>query len=127
MYNHLNMMHMWLFYKVRGRAEMPGHHSRQIRGHTTRSGGDKGLNIVRLRFFCELVWKVHRLIATNFLLFIYLFILFICACNVWVISSPFPHPFPSLHPLRPPSSPPIPSLPSRNYFALISNFVEQRV
>jgi hypothetical protein len=40
----------------------------------------------------------------------------------------FSPPFPtiSLAPLPPPSSP-IPSLPSRNYFALISNFVEERV
>jgi hypothetical protein len=57
------------------------------------------------------------------LLFIYLF-LFICAYNVWVISPPFSHFLPY--------SPPLPllltpSLLSRNYFALISNFVEEKV
>jgi hypothetical protein len=31
------------------------------------------------------------------------------------------------HPLHPVSLPPNPSIPSRNYFALISNFVVQRV
>jgi hypothetical protein len=56
---------------------------------------------------------------------IYFFLLFICAYNVWVISSPFlpPPPFtpaPSLFQ-------PTPSLPGRNYFALISDFVEERV
>jgi hypothetical protein len=39
------------------------------------------------------------------------FLLFICAYNVWVISPSFPHPL----------------LPGRNYSALISNFVEERV
>jgi hypothetical protein len=34
---------------------------------------------------------------------------------------------PSLTPLTPSLSPPTPSLPRRNYFALISNFVEERV
>jgi hypothetical protein len=43
----------------------------------------------------------------------FFFLLFICAYNVWVISPPFLS-----------SSP---SLPGRNYFALISNFVEERV
>jgi hypothetical protein len=52
-------------------------------------------------------------------------ILFVCAYNVWVISAPFPSPPPfhtalSLSPLPP-------LLPGRNYFALISNFVEERV
>jgi hypothetical protein len=47
-----------------------------------------------------------------------IFILFICAHNDWVISPPFPHPL---------LTPPYPSLPSRNYFALISNFVDERV
>jgi hypothetical protein len=49
------------------------------------------------------------------------FILFICAYYVWVISPPFsPHP-------PPPLPSPYPSLPGRNYFALISNFDEERV
>jgi hypothetical protein len=60
-----------------------------------------------------------------FLFFIYLFIftvlLFICAYKAWVISPPCPHP---LCPLPLPSTP---SIPSRNYFALISNFVVERV
>jgi hypothetical protein len=38
-------------------------------------------------------------------LFFLIFILFICAYNVWVISPPFPHPLPC------------PSLPGRNYSA----------
>jgi hypothetical protein len=44
---------------------------------------------------------------------LYFFLLFICMYNVWVIS-PLP-------------LPPTPSLPGRNYFALISNFVEERI
>jgi hypothetical protein len=54
------------------------------------------------------------------------FFLFICAYNAWVISPPFPHPLP-YHPLRALPLPPTPSIPGRNYFALISNFVEERV
>jgi hypothetical protein len=54
------------------------------------------------------------------------FLLFICAYKAWVISPPFPHPLP-YHPLHPLPLPPTPSIPSRNYFALISNFVEERV
>jgi hypothetical protein len=52
------------------------------------------------------------------------FLLFICAYNVWVIFPPSPHPlfFLYLLPL-----PPTSSIPGRNYFALISNFVEKRV
>jgi hypothetical protein len=46
-------------------------------------------------------------------------ILFICAYNVWVISLPFP--------LLPPLPPPYPRQPGRNYSALISNCVEERV
>jgi hypothetical protein len=62
--------------------------------------------------------------------FIYLFIfiyflLFICAYNAWVISFLCPHPSFTTHP--PPPLPPTPSIPSRNYFALISNFVKERV
>jgi hypothetical protein len=44
--------------------------------------------------------------------------------NRWLISPPCPHPLP-YHPLRPLPLPP--SIPSRNYFALISNFVVERV
>jgi hypothetical protein len=40
--------------------------------------------------------------------------------------SPCPHPLPC-HPLHPLPLPLTPSIPSRNYFALISNFVEEKV
>jgi hypothetical protein len=56
------------------------------------------------------------------ILFIYLLILivllFLCAYMVWDIFPPAP-----THSL----SHPTPSIPGRNYFALISNFVEERV
>jgi hypothetical protein len=57
------------------------------------------------------------------LLFI-IILLFICAYKAWFISPPCPHPLP-YHPLCPLPLPP--SIPGRNYFALISNFVEERV
>jgi hypothetical protein len=60
----------------------------------------------------------------SFLFIIYL--LLICAYKAWVISSPCPHPLP-YHPLHPLPLLPTPSIPSRNYFALISNFVVERV
>jgi hypothetical protein len=53
------------------------------------------------------------------------FFLFICAYNVWVISQPSPQ-LPPLPPCPLPLSP-TPLIPGRNYFALISNFVEERV
>jgi hypothetical protein len=53
-------------------------------------------------------------------------LLFICAYKAWFISPPCPHPLP-YHPLHPLPLPPNPSIPSRNYFALISNFVVERV
>jgi hypothetical protein len=63
-------------------------------------------------------------------LFIYLLffivLLFICAYKAWVISPPCLHPLP-YHPLLPLPLPSTPSIPGRNYFALISNFVEERV
>jgi hypothetical protein len=62
--------------------------------------------------------------ACNMLLFF--FLLFICAYKAWIISSPCPHPLP-YHPLCPLPLPPTPSIPSRNYFALISIFVVERV
>jgi hypothetical protein len=64
-------------------------------------------------------------VCNIFLLFI-IVLLFICAYNAWVISPPCPHPLP-YHPLRPLHLLPTPSIPGRNYFALISNFVEERV
>jgi hypothetical protein len=56
----------------------------------------------------------------------FIILLFICAYNAWVISPPCPHSLP-YHPLHPFPLPPTPSIPSRNYFALISNFVEEIV
>jgi hypothetical protein len=58
--------------------------------------------------------------------FYLLFFLFTCAYNAWVISPPCPHPHP-YHPLCPLPLPHTLSVPSRNYFAHISNFVEERV
>jgi hypothetical protein len=54
------------------------------------------------------------------------FFLFICAYKAWVISPPCSHPLPC-HPPRLLPLPSTPSIPSRNYFALISNFVVERV
>jgi hypothetical protein len=62
----------------------------------------------------------------NVLFLIFIVLLFICAYNAWVISPPCPHPLP-YHPLRSLPLPPTPSIPTRNYFALISNFVEEGV
>jgi hypothetical protein len=56
----------------------------------------------------------------------FIVLLFICAYKAWVISPPCPHPLP-YHPLRPLPLPPTPSIPSINYFALVSSFVEERV
>jgi hypothetical protein len=56
----------------------------------------------------------------------FIVLLFMCAYNVWVISPQCPHPLP-YHPLYPLPLSPTPSIPSRNYFALISNFAEERV
>jgi hypothetical protein len=60
------------------------------------------------------------------LFYFFIVLFFICAYNAWVISLPCPHPLP-YHPLRPLPLSPTPSIPGRNYFALISNFVEERV
>jgi hypothetical protein len=60
-----------------------------------------------------------------FLFFFFIvLLLFICAYKAWFISTPCPHPLP-YHPLHPLPLPP--SIPNRNYFALISNFVVERV
>jgi hypothetical protein len=68
--------------------------------------------------------------ATLFLnyikILVFIVLLFICAYKAWVISPPCPHPLP-YYPLCPLPLPPTPSIPSRNYFALISNFVKERV
>jgi hypothetical protein len=58
--------------------------------------------------------------------FFFIVLLFICAYKALVISTPYPHPLP-YHPLHSFLLPTTPSIPSRNYFALISNFVEERV
>jgi hypothetical protein len=63
---------------------------------------------------------------TFYFCYFLLFILFLCAYNLWVISPPFPHLLPYT-PYRPFPLPPTFSLPGRNYFALISNFVEKRL
>jgi hypothetical protein len=68
--------------------------------------------------------QVEHISLFFFLIFIVL--LFICAYNARVISPPCPHPLP-YHPLRPLPLPHTPSLPGRNYFALISNFVVEKV
>jgi hypothetical protein len=58
----------------------------------------------------------------------YIVLLFMCAYNAWVISPPYAYPQHIPPILLPPSPPhPLPSISSRNYFALISNFVEERV
>jgi hypothetical protein len=78
--------------------------------------------------FSSCTWSARVLHSntSHIVFFSLFFIIFICAYNVWVISPPFP--LPSLLPL-PCSLPyhPNPSLPGRNYFALISTFVEERV
>jgi hypothetical protein len=58
--------------------------------------------------------------------FFFIVLLSICAYKAWVLSPPCPHPLP-YHPLRPLPLPSTPLIPSRNYFSLISNFVEERV
>jgi hypothetical protein len=60
------------------------------------------------------------------LIFIFIVLLFICAYKAWVISPFCPHPLP-YHPHHPLPLLPTPSIPSRNYFALISNFVEENI
>jgi hypothetical protein len=77
----------------------------------------------------------HMLVVVVFvvvvILFIFyfnslMFLLFIRAYNSWVISPPLPYSLP-YHPPCPLTLLPTPSIPSRNYFALISNFVIERV
>jgi hypothetical protein len=53
--------------------------------------------------------------------FFFIVLLFICAYKALVISPSCPHPSLTTH------STPTPSIPNRNYFALISNFVEESV
>jgi hypothetical protein len=71
------------------------------------------------------------LFFTKFLFFyiyyiLLLLLLFICAYKARVISPLCPHPL-TYHPLRSLPLPTTPSIPGRNYFALISNFVVERV
>jgi hypothetical protein len=58
-------------------------------------------------------------------LFFFSFIIHMCIQGLG-LSPPCPHPLP-YHLLHPLPLPPNPSIPSRNYFALISNFVVERV
>jgi hypothetical protein len=53
-------------------------------------------------------------------------LLFTCAYKDWVISHVCNHPLP-YHIIRPHPLPPTASIPSRSYFALISNFVVERI
>jgi len=68
--------------------------------------------------------KITADFSTETFFFCIFLLLFICAYKAWFISPPCPHPLP-YHPLHPLPLPP--SIPSRNYFALISNFVVERV
>jgi hypothetical protein len=61
-----------------------------------------------------------------FFLTFFIVLLFICAYKAWIISPPYPYPLP-YHPILPLPLLLTPSIPSRNYFALISNFVVERV
>jgi hypothetical protein len=72
-----------------------------------------------------LFWFGFFLIYQGFY-FLFFFLLFLCAYNAWVTSPPCPHSLP-YHPHHPLSLPHTSSIPGRNYFALISNFVEERV
>jgi hypothetical protein len=58
-------------------------------------------------------------------IFFYYFIIHMCIQGLGHFSL-LPPP-PPLPPTPPPPSPPTPSIPGRNYFALISNFVEERI
>jgi hypothetical protein len=77
-------------------------------------------------------WLVSRLwisLPFNKLMqsFIIIIIIIIHMC-IQGLGNFFPLPLPPpLPPTLPPPSPPTPSIPSRNYFALISNFVVERV
>jgi hypothetical protein len=62
------------------------------------------------------ILRATKKLKKEILLLFFFLLLFICAYKAWVISPPCPHPLP-----------PTPSIPSRNYFALISNFVVERV
>jgi hypothetical protein len=59
------------------------------------------------------MWKVTLMKFSFFFL-----LLFMCAYKAWVISPHCPHPLP-YYPLRPLPLPPTPSIPGRNYFALM--------
>jgi hypothetical protein len=69
------------------------------------------------------IYYFFKFVFLSVSLLFYLFLLFICAYNVWVISPPSPHLLPFPYPLPLPL---IPSIPGRNYSALTSNFVEER-
>jgi hypothetical protein len=81
-------------------------------------------NVFLRQYKFVLFWKYSCFLQYRGRFFFLL--LFICAYKAWFISPPCPHPLP-YHPLHPLPLPPTPSKPSRNYFALISNFVVERV
>jgi hypothetical protein len=62
-------------------------------------------------------------LKTHTYTYVFIVLLLVCAYKAWVISPPAP---PPPLPPTPPLSLPAP-IPSRNYFALISHFVEERV
>jgi hypothetical protein len=72
------------------------------------------------------VWAIVSRASAFFFSLFFIVLLFMCAYKAWVTSLPIPHPLP-YHPLHPLPLPHTPSIPSRNYFALISNSVEERV
>jgi hypothetical protein len=82
---------------------------------------------------CLRVWlcAAQSMLCSTFLPFLLLFFYFYCFIFHMCIQclghfSPLapPHPLP---PTPPPPSSPTPSIPGRNYFALISNFVEEHI
>jgi hypothetical protein len=77
-------------------------------------------------YYIRLVKWNNDIISFFFFYLFLIFLLFICAYDAWVISPPCPHPLP-YHTPRPLPLSPTPSIPGRNYFALISNFVVERV
>jgi hypothetical protein len=61
--------------------------------------------------------------SSEWLIF-FIVLLFISAYKAWVISLICPHPLP-YHPLHPVPLPPTPSIPRRNYLALIANLLKR--
>jgi hypothetical protein len=81
-----------------------------------------GKTIINYKEYIRKQTEVVRKVKSNIPVVIgRTFFFIICTYNVWVISPPFPLPSTSSF------SPPTPSFPGRNYFALLSNFVEERI